>query len=351
MKKFIAVILASLTIFSLFGGITVFGANDVSVICTDDLPISAKEVGDSRIDSVFRLDGSMFDYSFDVVLPDNSRKPLKAAKDITAEDRKDVLYLSYGEAYIDFEEFDKALNDKSATVPVHIDITLSKRDAASGDFIVQDFYKFTVHKQLVQSFISSITPKENVPDYIFAGSESAIIDETLFEIVYWNGTRKEMKPVRVSCEEKPEYTLDGEPLSYDVNHRTAKVYISYIDSSCTYGAKEIREIPFASIEILDCVLQGDMPVKLVYQIKHKGSAVSDKYTKTVNAYSGYIDFIDGYPVTYSTEGSKYVSTVEISVGNILKTSKTYELEQQSLLQRIIAKIVWFFKQIFAAGIF
>ena len=77
----------------------------------------------------------------------------------------------------------------------------------------------------------------------------------------------------------------------------------------------------------------------------------EKYVKEVNAYSGYIDSIDGYPVEYFTEGSKYTSTVEISLGNSLKDSKTYEMEQQSFLQKLIAKIVWFFKQIFAAGIF
>lgn len=351
MKKFVAVLLSILTVVSLFSGATVYGANDVSVICIDNLPISGKEVNDAKVNSVFRLDDSMFDYSFDVIFPDGSRKPLKAEKDITAEDRRNALYLCYGEVYIDFEEYDKAVENKSSTIPVHLDLTLSKKDSASGIFEVQDFYKLTVNKPLVKSFVSSITPKENVPDYILENTESAILDDTLFEIVYWNGVRKELKPVRVSAEEKTEYTLDGKPLNYDVNHKTLKVYISYIDSSCTYDAREVRDFPFESIEILDCELQGDMPVKLIYQIKHKDKPVSDKYTKEVNAYSGYIDFIEGYPVTYSTEGSKYVSTVEISVGETLKVSKTYELKQQSLLQRIIAKIVLIFKQIFAAGIF
>ena len=135
-----------------------------------------------------------------------------------------------------------------------------------------------------------------------------------------------------------------------MNHKTSKIYISYFDASCYIDIAEIREFPFESIELINCELKGDMPVKLVYQINRIGQATPERYTKEVNAYSGCIDFVDGYPVSYSTEGSKYVSTVEISVGN-LKDSKTYEMQQQGFLQKLIAKIVMFFKAIFSAGIF
>ncbi len=353
MKKFIAVLISILTVLLLFGSVTVFAENEnVYVVSVDNTPISYKEVNDAKeYTPVFYLSNSIFSYEFDVILPDGSRKALKAEKDITEEDRKNVQYLSYGEAYIDFVELKEAKKNDKNIVPVHINLTLSKKNADTDTFHVLYKEDVIVEKTLVSNYIMSITPTKNLPDYAYEGSESALFDTTEFEIKYWNGSTKTLNPVKIATDEKAHYTLDGKELSYDVNHQNKRIYISYLDSSCFIEIQEIKEFPFESLKFVDCELQGDMPVKLTYSILRKGSTQAEKYTKTVNAYSGYIDFIDGYPVAYSTEGSKYTSTVEISVGNTLKASKTYELQQQSFFQKLIAKIVWFFKQIFAAGIF
>lgn len=353
MKKFVAILLSILTVVSLLGGVTAFAENERAYLAlADDTPISYKEVHDAKAYvSVFYLANSIFSYEFDVILPDGSVRPLKAEKDITAEDRKNVQYLSYGEPYIDFAELEEAKKNGESTVPVHVYLTLSEKDADSDTFSVLYKRDVTVEKPMVFTVIASITPTENLPAYAYEGSESAVLDATVFEVKYWDGTPKTLTPVKTATDEKAHYTLDGKELSYDVNHDSKRIFISYLDSSCFIEIPEIKEFPFESIELIECELQGDMPVKLTYKIFRKGSIQAEKYVKEVNAYSGYIDSIDGYPVEYFTEGSKYTSTVEISLGNSLKDSKTYEMEQQSFLQKLIAKIVWFFKQIFAAGIF
>lgn len=351
MKKIIAIILSILTVISLFGGVTV-SASDFDVEVADDYPISYKEAHDAAAYfPVFYLESSVFDYKFEVILPDGSRQLLKSEEEITDEDRKNVEYISYGEAYINFSELEDAKADKLSTVPVHIDLTISERTGYGDTFSVLYKEKVTVRKPLADSYIESITPKTNLPAYLYDGAESVDFDSTYFEIVYWDGNNKTILPERVSTEDKAYYTLDGIALDYDANHQQKRIYISYLDSSRFVEVEELRAFPFESIKIVECELNEDMPVKITYDILRKGSLQAERYVKTVNAYSGYLDIIDGYPVAYSTEGSKYTSTVVITLADTLEYSRTYEMQQQSLLQKLIAKIMMFFKMIFSAGIF
>ena len=202
-----------------------------------------------------------------------------------------------------------------------------------------------------EPYIKSITPVKNIPTYIYEGSESAFLDETEFKIVYVDGTSKTVSLVKAYSDEKAHYTIDGEELIYDTNHQTQRIYIAYFDASNYIEVAEVREYPFESLKLVECELDGDMPVKITYEILRKGETQAQRYVKEVNGYSGYMDYIDGYPVAYSTEGSDYVSTVEVRVGDTLKASKTYEMQQQSFFQKLIAKIILFFKTIFAMGIF
>lgn len=351
MKRFIAVLLSILTVVSLFTGVTAYGADsDVSVICADSNPVSYKEVSDSVFAEHFNLDNSMFDYEFYVILPDGNMKTLKAENDITDEDRKNTQYLCYGEAYVIVDECEEALRLEKDAVPVHIDLTVCEKEN-SGSLAEVGEYKLTVEKRLVSSYVQSITPVENIHDYVYAESDNIFLEDTKFRIVYWNGAEETVTAVKTSQDEVSHYTINGNKIVYDRNEKLGRIYISYLDSGCHFEINEIRPFPFDKLEIIDCELKGDMPVKLIYEITTENGTKTERYTKTVNGYSGYLDFICGYPVAYSTEGSKYVSTVEISVGGILKAERTYELQQQSFFQKLIAKIVLFFKAIFAAGIF
>lgn len=357
MKKSIAVILAVLTIFSLMSCATAFAADGGIVItCVDNYPITIKEVEEAKYTPVFYLATSAFDYKFEITLPDGSKQLLKydedSADDTTAAAAESRYEIRGFDAYVKFEDVESAWANRGDTinvfVPVHISFKLSEKVNGVHDF---KSYNMVVYKYLAPSYVTSFTLVKNAPQYIYEESESVNLSTSEFQITYWNGTSKTLTPEIRATEEKIYYTLGDAELVYDVNHKTSKVYIAYLDSSCYVDIGEIREFPFESIELIECELKGDMPVKLVYQINRIGQPAPERYTKEVNAYSGYIDFIDGYPVSYSTEGSKYVSTVEVSVGNILKASKTYEMVQQGFLQKLIAKIVMFFKAIFSAGIF
>ena len=358
MKKSIAIILAILTIFSLVSCATAFAADTgIKVECADSYPIIIKEVEETQYTSVFYLSSSAIDYKFEVTLPDGSKHLVQTDKTddnsktatVATESRYEI---SDFDAYVEFEDVKNAWENKKnpleVTVSVYVSFNVSEK--VNGSDTVKG-YKMRVYKYLAPSCLTSFTVVKNAPDYIYKESESAALDTTEFEITYWNGISKILTPEIKAVDEKIHYTLDGAELIYDVNHKTSRIYIAYLDSSCYIDIAEIREFPFESIELIECELKDDMPIKLVYQINRVGQASPERYTKEVNAYSGYIDFIDGFPVTYSTEGSKYVSTVEVSVGGILKDSETYEMQQQSFLQKLIAKIVWFFKQIFATGIF
>ena len=61
-----------------------------------------------------------------------------------------------------------------------------------------------------------------------------------------------------------------------------------------------------------------------------------------------MNYIEGYNISFSTEGSRFVSTVKISVGD-LEDSRSFEIEQQSFLARIIAKIAFFLNKMFNAA--
>ena len=358
MKKSISVVLALLVVFSLFGCVTAFAVYEPEIICEDTYPITIKEVEAAEYTPVFYLGTSVFDYKFRIKLPDGTYQFLNDDKKNdknTDTAPSDTMYTNHGYAYIEFDDVKKAwderVNDLSAFVPVHVVYTVSEKVSGTDTYKVIDDYSMVVYKYLAPSYVTSFTLVKNAPQYIYEESESVNLSTSEFQITYWNGTPETLTPEIRATEEKIYYTLGDAELVYDVNHKTSKVYIAYLDSSCYVDIGEIREFPFESIELIECELKGDMPVKLVYQINRIGQPAPERYTKEVNAYSGYIDFIDGYPVSYSTEGSKYVSTVEVSVGNILKASKTYEMEQQGFLQKLIAKIVMFFKAIFSAGIF
>lgn len=350
MKKITAVLLSILMIMSAFGCFAAFGEEIIpTVISTDGNPIIESEIEGANYTPVFYLNDSVLSYSFLIVLPDGSAIPLETEGN-TDEDRVDEKYRCYGYAYVDFKQFKEAKEKDEGSVPVHVAFTLYEKNKNNYGYTkVKDYY-LSVRKALVSNYIKSITPIDNINDYAYENSETAFLQNTVFEVEYYNGVRKTLVPEIVSFDERYHYTLDGNPLAYDVNHDMNRVFVSYFDASCSYELKEIRTFPFSAIRFIGCKLQGDMPTEIIYEVQWRENDVVVKYTKPVSGYSGYVDMLEGYPVTFSTEGSKYTSTVEVSLGE-LSNGKTYELQQQSLLQRIIGKLVWFFKQIFATGIF
>lgn len=351
MKKFTAIILSVLMIMTSLAPLSAFAESEVvRAFPNDSNPISLKEVNDAIYTPVFYLAHSDIDYSFSVVMPDGSVQPLGTEDEVSQTRTAGSKYINTGYAYVDFEECAEAQKNKETTVPVHVFVTVSEKNETTGRYEKLRDFDVIVEKILVPSYIKSITPIENAPEYIYEDSEAAHFDETVFLIEYWNDTSKTLKPVRTSVDDVPHYTLDGKALIYGVNHDNSKIYVSYMDSSCICDNVWLKEFPFSSVEFLDCTLSGDMPTNLTYRIHYK-DGTSKHFIKDVTTYSGYIDYIDGYAVTFSTEGSQYTSTVQVTVGGKISDSETYELQQQSFLQRLIAKLVWFIKQIFAAGIF
>lgn len=350
MKKITAVLLSILMIMSAFGCFAAFGEEIIpTVISTDGNPIIASEIESANYTPVFYLNSSVFDYSFIIVIPGENAVYLETDK-AENESRADEKYRCYGYAYVDFNEFKEAKENDSETVPVHVAFTLYEKNKDDYGYKKVRDYDLMVHKVLASNFIKSIKPVDNINDYAYENSETAFLQNTVFEVEYYNGVRKTLVPEIASFDERYHYTLDGNDLAYDVNHDMNRVFVSYFDASCSYELKEIRTFPFSAIRFIGCKLQDDMPTEIIYEVQWRENDVVVKYTKPVSGYSGYVDMLEGYPVTFSTEGSKYTSTVEVSLGE-LSSGKTYELQQQSLLQRIIGKLVWFFKQIFATGIF
>lgn len=363
MKKIIAIFLAVLMLLSVsVSGLSAFAADgEVRLVATDSNPISLKEVEATKYFPSFDLETSEIDYGFNVILPDGSVQELITEYEVGAdgtagtgtatESGASKRYFTHGNASVNLDEAAEAKASGSLTVPVHVDVYVSVYSAEHNAYISFGNYQFVIYKRLVDSYIRSITPVSGEPAYIYEKSDAVNFENTVFEIEYWDFSKKTVKaetllPVYI----KPVYTLEGIPFRYVVNRDTKNIYISYVDGTCMFDYQTEKEFPFSSIEILGCTLEGDMPTSVNYKITWKDGSKTE-YTSPIGRYSGYINFIDGYYVEVVTEGSKYVSTVEINIGGSLSHSKTYELEQQSFFARLIAKLVWFFKQLFSAGIF
>lgn len=348
MKKFTAVLLAILMLVSCAPiAFEADAAGGVTVYCEDYNPVSLAEVDAVEYNPCFYLSASEIDYKFSVEMPDGSKQVLNWDEETTAE-AKSSAYTNYGYAYVDFDECEKAVREGLGIVPVHVWVSVSQKKSGASAYTELGEYTFTFYKTLVDSYIKSITPISGAPDFISEGSSAYEMDNTVFEIVYWNNIPKQVSPVRqAGLGEKPTYTIDGKPLRYLVNQENMQVYLSYMDAIYICKVNEVKEFPFSSIQLLNCTLDGDRPHKMNYRITWKDGKKRD-YAVTVNSYSGYVDYVDGYAVSFSTEGSKFTSTVTLDIGGKLSHGISYEVEQSSTISRLLAKIVLFFKQIFAA---
>ena len=342
MKKITALMLAVLMLFSVCSVCTASAAGNVSAFCGDNNPISLAEVNAVEYNPCFYLSASEIDYRFILLMPDGSVQTLNYDKNAAAEGK----YFNYGYAYVDFDECKNAFEKGSSTVPVHVWVSVSEKQNNTYKEIGQ--FEYTLNKTLVDSFIVSITPVSGAPSYLFENSGAYELDNTVFEIRYWDNKVENVKPVRsADFGEKPTYTINGKPLRYLVNHDNMQVYLSYMDATYICKVEETKEFPFEAIQLLDCELNGDMPKKIRYRVTWLDGKKRD-YSATVNSYSGYVNYLDGYAISFSTEGSVYASTVTVEIGNKLSHGISYEIEQSSPISRFIAKIVLFFTRIFQA---
>jgi len=357
MKKITAVLLSILMIFSVsVSGLCVLAADgSVRVIATDTKPISLEEVEATKYSPWFNLEASEIDYGFSVIMPDGSVQTLVAEDEVSAEGIYDKTtgtvvskYLSYGYAFVEFEDAEEAKASGSFTVPVHVCVTVNEYNAEKSMFEKLGEYEFVLNKRLVESYIRSITPVSGLPTYIYEKSDAVDFSNTEFEIEYWDLSKKTVKAEAIlPVYEKAEYSLNDVPFRYAVNRDTKKIYVSYIDGTCMIDYKTEKEFPFSEIELLGCTIDGDMPTSIRYCIKWKNGRSQD-YSVTVNSYSGYIGYVEGYSVSFSTEGSKFTSTVTVKLGEELSDSKSYEAEQQGFFAKLIAKLALFLKQIFSS---
>lgn len=341
MKKITAVLLTMLMLFSVMAsGLSVFAVAEVSVECADTNPISITDVENTKFKAVYLLHESEIYYAFTVTMPDGTKQVLNPYTASTDAGR----YSNYGYAYVDFEECEIAALNSSTTIPVHVyvEITDNYTGVKSGK------YEFVVYKRLVSNYIKSITPVDGIPDFVYEKSEAVNFSIARFEVEFWNGAKQTYRAEKTDeIGEKPEYILNGAPLRYAINRYDSKIFVSYIDGNCTLGISNVKEFPFLSVKITDCKLKGDMPEMIKYTVKWKNGRTED-YTANVNTYSGNMNYIEGYNISFSTEGSRFVSTVKISVGD-LEDSRSFEIEQQSFLARIIAKIAFFLNKMFNAA--
>ncbi len=341
MKKITAILLAMLMLFSVTAsGLSVFAAVDVSVECTDTNPISITDVKNTKFTSAYFLHESEIDYEIMVTMPDGTKQELNPDVNAAGTGR----YKNYGYAYVDFEECEIAVLNGSTTVPVHIYVEVN--ETVSGE--KHGSYDFVIYKKLVNTYIKSITPVDGIPNFIYELSEAVNFNIAKFEVEYWNGRKATYSAVKTDeIDDKPAYTLNGAPLRYAINRYDSKIFVSYIDGSCTLGVSDVKEFPFLSIKITDCKLKGDMPEIIEYTIKWRNGR-TESYTANVNSYSGNMNYMEGYNISFLTEGSRFVSTVTVSVGD-LKDSRSFEIEQQSFFARIIAKILFFLNKMFNAA--
>lgn len=360
MKRLTAIFLSVLMLLSLtVSGLSAFAAEEeVKLIATDSEPISLKEVEATKYSPWFDLESSEIDYCFNVILPDGSVQELDTEYEIgidedaseskiPAETKAADRYYAHGFAFVKFDEAAEAKASGSYIVPVHVDVNVSVYSAEKNAYVSYGVYRFTVYKRLVESYIRSITPVSGAPAYIYEKSDAVNFEGTEFEIEYWDFSKKTVKaemltPVYV----RPAYKLNDIFIRYAVNRDTKKIYVSYVDGTCMFDYKTEREFPFSSVELLGCTIEGDMPTSINYCIKWKSGRTQD-YTVKVDTYSGYIGYVEGYAVRFSTEGSRFTSTVTVTVGEELSDSKTYEAEQQGFFASILAKIVLFIKKVFS----
>lgn len=341
MKKITAILLAMLMLFSVTAsGLSVFAAIDVAVDCADNNPISSTDVSNTKFTSAYFLHEAEIPYNIIVTMPDGTKQPLNTDSTLIGAGR----YQNYGYAYVDFEECEIATLNGSSTIPVHIHVEV--KENATGE--KYGAYDFVIYKKLVANYINSITPVEGIPPFIYEHSESVNLNIAKFKVVYWDGTSATFTAVKTDeIGEKPAYTLNGAPLRYAINRYDGKVFISYIDGECSFGVSTVKEFPFLSIKITDCKFNGDMPETIKYTIKWNDGR-TESYTANVNSYSGNINYLEGYNVSFETSGSRFVSTVKLTLGD-LEDSRSFEIEQQSLFARIIAKIAFFFNKVFFAA--
>ena len=340
MKKITAILLAMLMLFSVTAsGLSVFAAVDVAVEFADNNPISSTDVANTEFTSAYFLHESEIPYSVIVTMPDGTKQPLNTDSTLIGAG----TYQNYGYAYVDFEECEIATLNGSETIPIHVHVEI--KENATG--AKHSAYDFVIYKKLVEKYIKSITPVEGIPPFIYEQSEAVNLNIAKFEVVYWDGTPATYTAVKTDeIGDKPAYTLNGIPLRYALNRYDSEVFVYYIDGSRSFKVSSVKEFPFLAIKITDCKLNGDMPETIKYTIKWNDGR-TESYTANVNSYSGNINYLEGYNVSFETEGSRFMSMITLRVGDIEDT-ESYEIEQAGFFARLIAKLTVFLKKVYSA---
>ena len=173
-------------------------------------------------------------------------------------------------------------------------------------------------------------------------SEGFMSDEwNMPELVLNETLQRAVLTINIQNLSNTDAKLEIRGIGYD-----SEVLVYYIDGSRSFKVSSVKEFPFLAIKITDCKLNGDMPETIKYTIKWNDGR-TESYTANVNSYSGNINYLEGYNVSFETEGSRFMSMITLRVGDIEDT-ESYEIEQAGFFARLIAKLTVFLKKVYSA---
>lgn len=326
------------------------------IVCKDNYPLSYKEIKDAvKYNNVFILDLSF--YEMEVVLSDSSRHLIKESEVIdeaettvtVTENTADNRCFVDGWAYVDFDECEQALAEGKTTVPVHVWVSISVYNKDKGGFIGTHKEKVTFEKEIVPQFVQ-IELISGKPEYVYKDSRRVDLKESVFEIKYWNGEVKTLKPV--SRDDyfgyKYYYTLDGYNLNYGIDFENQEIDLYFLDAEWSVAITGIRESLFSSAEIKDCVFEGNVLKEISYSITYKDGQTVD-YVKEVTDGCEYasccIDGIDGYEVLVGSDSSVATARVRLLVGTELREEEIFDIEPEGFYKTFFGRIIFMFYRI------
>ncbi len=343
----------------------------VSARSTDSYPVSMQEIEEGLGRYLgFRLESSLANYEVEVLLSDGSchiingydpfdlgdndwidinAEAITTAKPtdgkVENENSADEGPLVFGRAYIDSAHGREILESNSASCTVSVLAKVYEYVEESRKYEKTGEYDLSFEKPLVEGF-AVIKPVSGLPEFLKRGSNSLDLEDTVFEIRYYDGTVKQEKPVLTKCTDIKYYELDGRELKYSCYQGGGRICISYLDGKCYFSVSELKDYPYWDVEIDECVFEENRLTEITYTVICNDFKTTQTYTRKVTDPRGeYIDFLDGYYVqVYQTEETKLTSSVSLIVRGVSDTI-IWAHDYDNIFIKAIANIVVFFQRL------
>ena len=261
MKKFLALILALITLMSMMV-IPSFAASKLpevtSVKFIDDNALSLKEMTayfDEMLaiyeeddctemieEEYFYINYAMFDYELEIALSDGNTIELSLSNAFQETDNYDV----YADAFVSYAEYLEAKNNKAKTVDVEVSVTVDNTTLAFyGESVTTDF---VVEKAVKNAYVLSILPLNFLPTKFYRNCDYFDLEGTKFLVTY---SDLNTETLELSYDKDMyEYYLGDEYINLYINDDDELTFAFY---DGVFAKKVIVEDePFEKIEIKEC---------------------------------------------------------------------------------------------------